>query len=91
MAEKTEEECCDESSGQPVCCQVMSLISVDERGQTVLPKEVRDKMGIKAGDKLAVILSEGSGDACCLVLMKADELTDMVKIRLGPVMEEMAK
>ncbi|MCK4444976.1 MAG: AbrB/MazE/SpoVT family DNA-binding domain-containing protein [Thermoplasmata archaeon] len=69
----------------------MALISVDERGQTVLPKEVREKMGIKAGDKLAVVLSEGSGDSCCLVLMKADELTDMVKVRLGPVMEEMAK
>lgn len=91
MAEKKEEECCDEPSCQPVCCQVMSLISVDERGQTVLPKEVREKMGIKAGDKLAVVLSEGSGDSCCLVLMKADELTDMVKIRLGPVIEEMAK
>jgi hypothetical protein len=25
------------------CCKVESLISVDERGQMVLPKEIRDK------------------------------------------------
>ena len=42
------------------CCKVESLISVDERGQMVLPKDLRDKAGIKPGDKLAVI-SMGTG------------------------------
>ncbi len=91
MARKEEEACCDGASATSACCQVVSLISVDDRGQTVLPKEVRDKMGIKAGDKLAVVLSESEGKICCAFLMKADELTNMVKIRLGPVMEEMIK
>ena len=36
-------------------CRVDSLVSVDDRGQMVLPKELRDKAGIKGGDKLAVI------------------------------------
>ena len=36
------------------CCKVEALVSVDERGQMVLPKEVRDKANIKSGDKLAV-------------------------------------
>ena len=37
------------------CCKVESVISVDDRGQMVLPKEVREKAGINAGDKLAVV------------------------------------
>ncbi|HTY82329.1 MAG TPA: AbrB/MazE/SpoVT family DNA-binding domain-containing protein, partial [Dehalococcoidales bacterium] len=36
------------------CCgntfQVEALVSVDERGQMVLPKETRDKANIHAGD-----------------------------------------
>jgi len=91
MVKKEEEACCDGPNEKSACCQVISLISVDDRGQTVLPKEVRDKMGIKAGDKLAVVLSESEGETCCVFLMKADELTNMVKVRLGPVMEEMTK
>ena len=35
------------------CCRVESIISVDERGQMVLPKDLRDKANIRAGDKLA--------------------------------------
>ena len=36
------------------CCCVDAMVSVDERGQMVLPKETREKAGIKAGDKLIV-------------------------------------
>src|SRR4030067_916737 len=31
-------------------CKVESLVSVDERGQLVLPKEIRDRAGIKGAD-----------------------------------------
>ena len=47
--------CCTSDSKLLSCCKVESLISVDERGQMVMPKEVRDRAGIKAGDKLALI------------------------------------
>ena len=36
--------------GMPCCCQVDAVVAVDGRGQLVLPKEVREKAGIKAGD-----------------------------------------
>ena len=68
------------------CCRVTSMVSVDERGQMILPKEIRDKAGIKAGDKLALIAWEQGGTFCCLTLIKADELAGMVKEKLGPVM-----
>lgn len=70
------------------CCKVESLISVDERGQMVLPKEIRDKANIQAGDKLAVISWEKEGRVCCFSLIKVEELTEMVKGMLGPVMQE---
>ena len=43
------------------CCQVESIISLDDKGQMVLPKEVRAKAGIEPGDKLAVITWEKDG------------------------------
>jgi len=70
------------------CCKVETLVSVDERGQMVLPKELRNKLKINPGDKLAVVSWEKEGKVCCISLMKADELTGMVKDMLGPVMKE---
>jgi AbrB family looped-hinge helix DNA binding protein len=81
---------CFEPTGNGVsCCRVESLISVDERGQMVLPKEIRDKAGIRPGDKLALISWEKGGKVCCVTLLKAEEFGDMVKGLLGPMMNEM--
>jgi antitoxin PrlF len=81
---------CDCATGN--CCKVDAIISVDERGQMVLPKDLRDKAGIKAGDKLAVVtMNDKDGKTCCLSLIKVESLTDMVKDMLGPVMDEVFK
>ena len=68
-------------------CKVESVITVDERGQLVLPKEVREKANIRAGDKLAVITWERDGRVCCILLMKEQELAATVKGILGPMMK----
>ena len=73
------------------CCKVESIVSVDERGQMVLPKEIRAKADIRAGDKLAVVSMEKDGKICCLSLIKVEELERMVKSILGPVMDEVFK
>ncbi|MBI4691008.1 MAG: AbrB/MazE/SpoVT family DNA-binding domain-containing protein [Nitrospirae bacterium] len=70
------------------CCKVESLISVDDRGQMVLPKELRDRADIRAGDKLAVTTWEKGGKICCITLTKVEELAEMVRHTLGPVMKE---
>lgn len=70
------------------CCRIESVISVDDRGQMVLPKEIRDKTKIRAGDKLAVISWEKDGKVCCISLVKAEDLAEMVKDLLGPMMKE---
>ena len=68
------------------CCRVESVISIDDRGQMVLPKEMRDKAKIHAGDKLAVISWEKDGEVCCISLIKVDGLAEMIKDMLGAVM-----
>jgi antitoxin PrlF len=82
--------CCSGEAKTASCCRVESLISVDERGQMVLPKDLRDKANIKAGDKLALITWEKDGEVCCMTLIKADYLASGVKEFLGPVMRDLA-
>ncbi len=85
--QKEKDECCSMPSGE-TCCKVEALVSVDERGQMVLPKELREKANIRPGDKLAVTSWEKDGKVCCISLTKAEELTEMVKSMLGPVMKD---
>ncbi len=70
------------------CCKVEAITNIDERGQMVLPKSIRDKAKIGAGDKLAIMTYEKDGKVCCISLIKAEDLTGMVKDLLGPMMEE---
>lgn len=70
------------------CCKVESVINVDDRGQMVLPKEIRDKLKIQAGDKLAVVSWEKDGEVCCISLIKVEKLAEIVKSMLGPVMKD---
>ena len=70
------------------CCRVEAMVSVDERGQMVLPKDVREAAGIKPGDKLALVLWKKSGEVCCISLIKAAELTGIVRGRLAPMMKD---
>ncbi|MGD0915315.1 MAG: HgcAB-associated protein [Thermodesulfobacteriota bacterium] len=89
MAKKSgRASCIGPTCEQMSCCKVEALISVDERGQMVLPKETRDKADIHAGDKLALVSWEKDGKVSCFMLIKAGELGDMVKGLLGPIMKE---
>ncbi len=88
MAKDLKRECGPSLAG---CCKVEQVVSVDHRGQMVLPKDVRERMDIGAGEKLALVTWEQNGKVCCLALVKADELAGMVKDLLGPVMGMMAR
>jgi len=88
MAKTTVKENCCSPEEMAGCCKVEALVSIDERGQMVLPKEARDKAGIRAGDKLAVISWGKGGEVSCLTLMKAEAFGGMVKGMLGPLMTE---
>ncbi len=88
MAKKVE-ECCGPgffSGGK-----IEALVSVDERGQMVLPKELRERANIKAGEKFALMSFEQNGKFCCMVMVKAEELVGMAKSLLGPIFSEIVK
>jgi AbrB family looped-hinge helix DNA binding protein len=72
------------------CCKVEALVSIDERGQMILPKELRERANIRAGDKFAVTSVGKNGKVCCIVLTKAEDLSGMVINVLGPVVKDMA-
>ncbi len=85
---KTDLSCCTPANRNSACCKVESIISVDERGQMVLPKELREKAKIGAGDKFAVTSWEKDGEVCCITLIKVEDLVEMVKGQLGPIVRE---
>lgn len=70
-------------------CNVEALVNVDDRGQMVLPKDLRAKVGILPGDKLAVVSCENREGVQSLVLIKAEALSGIVQNILGPMMGEL--
>lgn len=92
MKEKSKNNCCDDStensaSDNENCCSVESIVSMDDRGQIVLPKDLRAKMNLNAGDKLAIISWQKNGAVCCLSIIKADEMASIAQNVLGPMMK----
>lgn len=84
MKEAKKDACCP--SQDKSCCTVTGVVTVDERGQIVLPKDLRDKAQLKAGDKLAVVAMGDPEESCCLMLMKVNELDNMVKVKIDAVL-----
>jgi antitoxin PrlF len=93
MANKRQkaDSCCSTPDDLVDRFQVEAVVGVDERGQMVLPKELREKIGIRAGDKLAIITRKRPGSFCCMFVFKAEAMADMVKDMLGPLMGEITK
>jgi AbrB family looped-hinge helix DNA binding protein len=83
---KTDESCCP-APGPLGRCTLEAIVSIDDRGQMVLPKELRARAGLGAGSKLAMISWEKQGEMCCILLMKAERLNESVKTVVGPMMK----
>jgi len=86
MAKKSEKSTCGEESTS-CCCRIEHLVTVDERGQMVLPKELREKAGIRPGEKLALIGWEKDEKICCISLVKSGDFEPMVRSLLGPMIK----
>jgi antitoxin PrlF len=75
----------DNAPEAPSCCAVDAVVTVDERGQMVLPKDVRQKAGIGAGEKLAVVTMKKDGRVCCVSLIKVEEMAGLVEELIQPL------
>ena len=91
MAQKSKSPSCCGPSDLFGCCKIEALVSIDERGQMVLPKELRDRAKIRPGEKMALMSWEKEGSVCCMFLIKAEELAGMAKNMLGPMFQEIVK
>ena len=69
------------------CCSLEAVVSVDERGQLVLPKDLRIRAGIAAGDRFALVSYRGEdGDICCISLVKTDAMAGAVRSIVAPAL-----
>lgn len=61
-----------------------NIVKMSEKGQIVIPKEVREKLGIKAGGKLAVIVKDDE-----IILRKIEKLNLLeMSSRISSVVEK---
>jgi antitoxin PrlF len=74
--------CCGDDT-----CRIDAVITMDQKGQIVLPKDLREKAKIKPNEKLAVVACEKNGEVCCIMLVKADRLVGAVTKALGPLLK----
>ena len=70
------------------CCKIDAVVTVDAKGQIVLPKDLRESANIKPNDKLALIGMQKDQTVCCIVIMKTDTLEETVKCTLGPIFDQ---
>lgn len=69
------------------CCKVVAIVSVDAKGQMVLPKELREMAEIEPGEKLAVCTWVKEGNVVCLSLTKVEMLAEKIRETLEPLMK----
>ncbi len=69
--------------------KIEAVLTVDSKGQILLPKDLRDRGNIKAGDKLLVIAgTDETGEICCIILVKAEIMNESIKGTIGPMLKE---
>ncbi len=72
------------------CCSVEAIVTIDERGQIVIPKDLRTRFKLEPGEKLALISCVTRDTDCCITLIKTDKLGSMIQEVLGPAFKEIA-
>lgn len=91
MDKARSKKCCDPTGDAKVSHQIEAIITIDERGQMVLPKETRVRAGIRAGDKLALVGWRQGDRVCCLSLIKVEEMAETVGDLMNSLMAASAE
>ncbi len=72
-------------------CRIDAIVSMDTKGQIVLPKDLREKANIKPNEKLALVACEKNGEVCCITMLKAERLVGAVSKTLGPLLKSVTR
>jgi len=65
---------CSDSGSQSY--EVEAVLTIDARGQIVIPKDIRQRADIQDGDKFALISLGGRSTICCLTLIPVKTLSE---------------
>jgi len=72
-------------------CRIDAVVTMDVKGQIVLPKDLREKAKFKPNEKLALVASEKNGEVCCIMMIKAEKLVGAVTKTLAPMLRGITK
>ena len=72
-------------------CRIDAVVTMDAKGQIVLPKDLREKANFKPNEKIAVVASEKDGEVCCIMMIKAEKLGGAVTKTLAPLLKGITK
>jgi len=68
-------------------CKIDAIITIDAKGQIVIPKDLREKADLKPTDKIAVVAYEKEGKICCIIMIKAERLAGAISKTLSPLLK----
>jgi AbrB family looped-hinge helix DNA binding protein len=75
------------NSREDSCCRIDAVVTIDAKGQIVLPKDLREKANLKPNDKIAVVACEKNGAVCCIMMVKAEQFRGALSETLGPLVK----
>ena len=78
-------------SNRSDCLKVEAIVTLDSKGQIVLPKDMREQAKLKTGDKLALMICEKDDEACCIVMVKAEGLGEAMSKAISPALKQVVR
>ena len=79
------------SSCEGDSCRIDAILTIDAKGQIVLPKDLREKANFKPNDKIAVVACQRGNEGCCIMMIKADQLVGAITKTLSPLIKGITK
>jgi AbrB family looped-hinge helix DNA binding protein len=58
--------------------KIDAVVTVDAKGQIVLPKSLRERAGFKPNEKIALLSFEKEGEVCCIMMIKAESFGNAI-------------
>ena len=83
------EQCCESEKEKIGCCDLEAVVSIDDRGQIVLPKSLRQRAGIEPSDKLVLVSCADAHGVNCITIFKAKNMIGIIKDAMEPVVRSM--
>lgn len=70
---------------------IVAVITIDSKGQMVLPKDLREKAGFKPNDRITLVSFEKEGEIYCILMISAEKLGNAVSKTLISMLKDAVK